>query len=151
MKEHQVTRYIARDGQEFTTAGACRAHEFAKLPTLLAGLTEDQVEAALQREDVELADLMEEAGKQITQARLAAGDRRRRRKGDGPALADPESRGAAAFIAGQPMGVPEDFKTDPAGAEGFRRGYSRACAAAEADGDGIAPAPVDSDNDRGEE
>ena len=81
----QVTAYKAFDGQTFATAKEARAHEEAHGPTSLVGLTLPQIEAAMKREDKDLADAIEFVGTKIFEKRRADGELRRRPKGSGEA------------------------------------------------------------------
>ncbi len=72
--------FEAFDGQRFDSADACKAHEAKHIESRLVGLTIEQVQAALAREDIELADAFEQIGGRIERARVAAGDLRRKPK-----------------------------------------------------------------------
>ena len=82
----QITAYKAFDGQTFPTAKEARAHEETHAPSRLVGLTLAQVEAAMKREDKDLADAIEFAGTKIADARRSSGELRRRPKGSGEAV-----------------------------------------------------------------
>ena len=71
MKTEQRTVFVARDGQEFPTEGACKAHERETCGAALVGLTEAQVEAARAGGDPELAEAIEIFGAQLRKARQA--------------------------------------------------------------------------------
>lgn len=83
MKTVERKFYVSFDNKEFDTAADCRHYERESSPARLVGLTEEQVEAALDRTDAELAEAIEECGKRITAKRLADGDRKRNRKAKG--------------------------------------------------------------------
>ena len=85
------TIYVAFDETPFDSAEACRAYEAQHVEMRLVGLTINQVRAALAREDIEIADVIEELGNRIAKARLEAGDLRR---GAGAALREPRRAGA---------------------------------------------------------
>ncbi|GGC90697.1 hypothetical protein [Chelatococcus reniformis] len=85
MKQVTLTKYRAFDGRDFDSADECRAHERANSSGALVGLTLEQVEAAIVRTDASLADAIEEVAKRITRARLDAGERRRRPRGQAAA------------------------------------------------------------------
>lgn len=100
MKELMTPTFIARDGTRFTTAAECKAYELDNLPKLLAEATAAEIKAAFAREDLEMADLIEQAGDRIRRDRLAAGDRKKARKGEGA-----NSKAATAPEAGdEPAG-----------------------------------------------
>jgi len=80
MKIIQITRYVAFDGTEFPTEETCREYEASEWPQRFVGLTITEVEAALNRTDLELAAAFERAGMQIRALRYEAGDLRRPRK-----------------------------------------------------------------------
>jgi hypothetical protein len=75
------------------------SHEPRTLAQRLAGLTVDQIEAALARRDSALSEAIEAAGTQIARARRDAGDLKRRPKGtptgDGSATPVVEAAGEA--------------------------------------------------------
>ena len=87
VQEVQITAYKAFDGKTFPTAKEARAHEEAHGPASLVGLTLQQVEAAMRREDRDLADAIEFVGTRISEKRRADGELRRRPKGNGEATA----------------------------------------------------------------
>jgi len=72
-----VTIYVAFDGEEFETAAACEAHEANHFARQFVGLTSDQVNQALSRENLALADAFEKAGNIVTKLRREAGDMKR--------------------------------------------------------------------------
>jgi hypothetical protein len=132
MKERQTTVFVARDGTQFSVAAECKAYEADNLPTMLALATTAEMKAAFERQDTELADLLELAGDRIRRDRLAAGDRKRGRKGeadkpaDGPSepTADPvEAEGEKAFMAGFPGIIPDDLT--PAEGQRWLTGWDR--------------------------
>ena len=86
-----ITKFESFDGQVFDTETECRTHEAARAHQRLAGLTPEQVEAAIARTDLELADAFEIVGAKITRLRLDSGERKRKRAPkDAPAA--PEDR-----------------------------------------------------------
>lgn len=74
-----ITKYRSFDGIEFPTPEECRRHEADNFAARLIGLTADQVAAALTREDPELAEAFETAGKVVRELRIKAGDLKRAR------------------------------------------------------------------------
>jgi hypothetical protein len=76
-----ITKYEAFDGVEFASEDECRAHERKLSHARLVGLTREQVEAAMTREDVELADVFEIVGSRIAALRRSQGSFRRVRNG----------------------------------------------------------------------
>lgn len=78
MKE--ITAFRTSDGQLFETSTAARTHEKTLAPSLLVGLTLQQVEDALDRKDTDLADAIETLANIITAKRMEQGDLRRRRR-----------------------------------------------------------------------
>ena len=107
------TVYVAFDDAEFDTADGCKAHEAAHVETRLVGLSIEQVQAALSREDLELADAFEAIGNRIAKARREAGDMRRGRKvateSDTPKSAErtAEDMGREAFRRGDDRDPPD--------------------------------------------
>jgi hypothetical protein len=77
----QVTQYESFDGKRFDTEAECKTHEAGLSHMRLVGLTVDQIEAAIARTDIELADAIEAVGAKIARARRESGDLRRERKG----------------------------------------------------------------------
>jgi hypothetical protein len=77
MKTVQVTMYEAFDTTLHPSEQKCRDYEDERLHQRLAGLTEDQVRAALDRTDASLADALERAGLRIRNARRKAGEFKR--------------------------------------------------------------------------
>jgi hypothetical protein len=75
----QVTAYESFDGRTFATAAECRQHEKDQAPARLVGLTAEQVAAAMDRRDADLAEAFETVGARIAAARREAGDLKRRR------------------------------------------------------------------------
>ena len=117
-----VTTYIADDGTSFETREACEAHEAAGFARQFVGLTIDQVDAALARTNVPLADAFEAIGNRISKARLDAGELRRRSKkaGDAPPPTSSDSVAPAASPVDEgPKGVPDAFEL---GRRAFRAG-----------------------------
>ena len=92
--------YIGLDNEEINVLESeIIAHEPRSLAQRLAGLSVDQIEAALARKDSGLSEAFEAAGTQIARARRDAGDLRRRPKntgtGDAGATPPPQAVGAA--------------------------------------------------------
>lgn len=69
MKEIQITQFEAFDGERFSTKKKCREYENEQLHKRLAGLTPDQVKAALDLADPDLAAAFERAASTIQTAR----------------------------------------------------------------------------------
>lgn len=89
----QVIRYEAFDGMPFATEAECRAYERKCAHIRLVGLSIEDVEAALTRADLDLAEAIEEVARRIKRIRLgkgaapieaeaAAADEERERVGD---------------------------------------------------------------------
>lgn len=74
-----ITKYLSFDGIEFPTKEECLKHEADNFAARLVGLTAEQVAAALTRENIEIADALESAGKIVTKLRIDAGDLKRSR------------------------------------------------------------------------
>lgn len=92
----RVELFEAFDGERFPTAEACRAHEAQHVEGRLVGLTLEQIKAASSREDVELADAIEEIGARIARARRASGEMRRGSARTGEAKAEPKAPDSSA-------------------------------------------------------
>ena len=75
-----VTKFEAFTGETFDTEAECKAHEKANVHRRFVGLTQEQVDAALSRADVELADAFEVVGSKISRARIAEGNLKRERR-----------------------------------------------------------------------
>lgn len=107
MKEVQKTVFIAFDGKEFVSKSEASQYEDANTDKRLVGLTIEQVREALSYRDKELASAIEYAGKLCQEARLAAGDLRRKPvkviapNGGEPAV-DPASGGAGSGMQEEP-------------------------------------------------
>ena len=89
-----ITKFEAFDGEVFPTQEECIAHEASCVQMRLIGLTGDQVEAAIKREDVDLADAIEAVGAKIARARRESGDLRRIRKSGGEPVGIPLAPGS---------------------------------------------------------
>jgi hypothetical protein len=74
-------QYIANDGKAFDTEADCRAHEDQAWRKLLLKLKPEDLEAALGRQNVPLADALEKAGRLCGEARRKAGLFKHRRRG----------------------------------------------------------------------
>lgn len=94
MKPITTTRYEAFDGATFDTAAECRQHERDMAPKRLEGLTADQVAAALDRSDPELAEAVERCAYLISSARKAAGELKRKPRENGQGASDQEGSAA---------------------------------------------------------
>jgi hypothetical protein len=79
-----ITKFEAFDGEVFPTQEECLAHEASCVQMRLIGLTGDQIEAAIKREDPELANAIEAVGVKIARARRESGELRRARKTSEP-------------------------------------------------------------------
>jgi hypothetical protein len=104
--------YIGLDNEEINVLESeIIAHEPRSLAQRLAGLTVEQIEAALARKDSGLSEAFEAAGTQIARARRDAGDLKRRPKntGTGDAGAPP-----VAEAAGEAHAVPTGDDTPAA-------------------------------------
>lgn len=101
----RVEKYQAFDGVEFYSEVECRAYERRFAHARLAGLSIEQVEAALSRADPELADAIEQVGSRIARARLDAGEKRHERrpnaKDDAPARQTAGPAASADIRAGE--------------------------------------------------
>lgn len=95
----RIDCWKAFTGIVFPTQEACLSHEREQVHVRLVGLTLEQVMAAIERRDLELADAIEVVGTRIANDRREAGEFKRQRKSAAPepALAiegprpDPES------------------------------------------------------------
>ncbi len=87
----QITQWEAFDGEIFKTEAECKRHEREHAGAQLVGLSPEQVQKALIREDTALADAIEVAAYQIRKARIASGERKRRRNGETAPLGAPET------------------------------------------------------------
>ncbi len=76
-----VTAYQAFDGQRFDSESECKTHEGGLSHMRLVGLTAEDIEDAISRANVDLADAIEAVGAKIARARRESGDLRRERKG----------------------------------------------------------------------
>lgn len=85
----RVDAWKAFTGTVFPTQEACLAHEREQAHVRLVGLTLEQVMAAIERRDLELADAIEVVGTRIANDRREAGEFKRQRKSAAqePALA----------------------------------------------------------------
>jgi hypothetical protein len=72
--------YEAHDGARFATADECRKHERHIKLSRIIDLTGDEVMAAINLEDLQLADAIEFAGNLITKARRENGNLKRKPK-----------------------------------------------------------------------
>lgn len=95
MKTVKITVYEAFDGTRFDTEGECRKYEDDSWTLRLVGLTIEQVNDALERSNIDLADAFERAGARIASLRREQGEFRRARNGEKAApqiSASPEDR-----------------------------------------------------------
>lgn len=75
-----IGMYEAEDGKRFFSEKDCAAYEARPSVERLVGLTIEQIRAAIARNDRQLGDAIEDVGDMIREARLAAGDKRKRKK-----------------------------------------------------------------------
>jgi len=68
-----LTKYAAFDGVLHATEAECRAYERRVAHIRMVGLKVEDVEAALTRADLDLADAFEEVATRIKRVRLASG------------------------------------------------------------------------------
>lgn len=81
--------FEADDGTTFDTAAECKAYEeWARLVEILSGIEPFRVAAALHREDSDLADAIERAGRIIAAKRRESGELRRKAKTDAEKFVD---------------------------------------------------------------
>lgn len=105
MKVKQKPVFEAFDGIEFETERECRAHERANVARRLAGLTDEQIAAALSGADPDLGEAFEQFGDDCRDARLDRGGHKRRPKAAAagePAAAAEDATDDAAMAAGEP-------------------------------------------------
>jgi hypothetical protein len=90
----KIDAWQAADGSLHETAAAARTHERSIAPKLLVGMSEAEIDAALERRNPELADAIETVGAMIAAKRREDGDLRgkggRPRKSDGAPEAEPQ-------------------------------------------------------------
>jgi hypothetical protein len=67
----RITDYEAHDGKRFATPEECKTHEKNLKLSLLAHRTPEQIEAAIDRSHLELANAIEFAGNLISEKRRA--------------------------------------------------------------------------------
>ncbi len=72
-----ITKFESFDGKVFDDEATCKRHERENAGAQLVGLTIEQVQKAITREDAALGDAIEALASKIRQARLDAGDRKR--------------------------------------------------------------------------
>lgn len=73
--------FEADDGTTFETAAACKAHEERQLlREMLCGRLADEIDLALDRTNIDLADAIERAGNIIAAKRRESGELRRKAK-----------------------------------------------------------------------
>jgi hypothetical protein len=90
------TKYVAFDGFPFQTEAECRAYESKLSHVRLAGMTIEQVEAALNGSDPELADAIEQVGTRLARDRRERGDLKRQRAPKGHSAQVAEADDAAS-------------------------------------------------------
>ena len=117
-----VTAYIADDGTSFDAREACEAHEAAGFARQFVGLTLEQVDAALARTNVPLADAFEAIGNRISKARLDAGELRRRSNKAGAAPPLPSSGSVAPAARPADDGRKNGPGTQQPGTDAFDQG-----------------------------
>jgi hypothetical protein len=78
MKRSQI--FEAHDGATFATSKECKFHEQTLATAKLIGLSGSDLEGALRRDDVELANAIERIGTMIADKRRESGELRRTRK-----------------------------------------------------------------------
>lgn len=76
----KVEAYQALDGSLFLSEAECLAHNLKDPKKAVSGRSEEEVQSAMDRTDVALANAFEAIGKIITKKRLASGERRRASK-----------------------------------------------------------------------
>ena len=74
MKSVQITQYEAWDGTRFDSVAKARDYESKALHLRLAGTTAEQIQAAIDGADSDLADAYERLGKMIGDARRKRGE-----------------------------------------------------------------------------
>ncbi len=82
MKTIERKVYVALDGTEFASAAECKRHERDNASAQIVGLTAEQVAAAIDRSNLDLGEAIERVGNLIATARKAAGDLKRRPRGE---------------------------------------------------------------------
>ena len=88
--ERLVTFYVSFDGKNFISETECASYEEANAAVLcLVGLTLEQVLAAVDRRDTDLADAIEALGNKIARARREGGDSKRELSADAKPELDP--------------------------------------------------------------
>jgi hypothetical protein len=95
VKEIQAKVYQAFDGKTFVSEAECADHEAKNWLMQFVGLTIEQVEAGIDRDNTDIADAFEKAGQRIARKRLADGERRRvvtKRERNVPDNADAQKR-----------------------------------------------------------
>jgi hypothetical protein len=78
MKEIVKTIYVSFDGKEFGTKAEASSYEDERIDQRIAGLTVEQIRAALSYADPDLSDALEFAGDICRERRKAAGVLRRK-------------------------------------------------------------------------
>lgn len=91
----KITEHQAKDGTRFATADECKRHEHNIRLKSLVNMNDEQLEAALLRTDIPLADAIEFAGTLIAQKRRADGGAKRKKK----TIAEKRAEGAAIAVA----------------------------------------------------
>lgn len=121
MKEIQTKAFVAFDGKPFLTEKECADYEAANYRMLLVGLTQEQVDAALSRTDLDRANALEIAAKHVARIRLGGRLRapaQRKTRGTTPDNADALARAAASKLepveppgAGPISWAPQDIQS----------------------------------------
>lgn len=112
MKKVTIEVWRSFDGVDHPTEEACAKHEAEAWPLRFVGLSVEEVNAALERRDTDLADAFEKAGNQIRALRYEAGELRRapnRRQADEaptePPAEPPSGQAADAADVRLPEGI----------------------------------------------
>lgn len=91
--------HVAFDGSPFVSEIACREYENGHWHKQLVGLTLDQVLAALDRQDTDLADAFERAARKIASRRREQGETRKPGPKAGESGFKPDDADALAKVA----------------------------------------------------
>ncbi len=122
--------FEAFDGTRFEERADCERHEAENIDLRLVGLTIEQVRAALDLTDAELAHAIEQIAAEIGQARREAKKLTAKRDeiAEHEAIADdprvpPEDRGRHAFLACRGGVVPDDLRDTKEKSEAWLDGW----------------------------
>jgi hypothetical protein len=102
MREVTRTVYESFDGRAFDTAAECRAHERENVHLALVGLTIEQVDAALSRDNKHLGDAIEAVALRIRQKRIEDGDLKRARRKEGDSATPIQVTDDGHVVGGEP-------------------------------------------------